>query len=177
MITMSFTNIEIKAKTDRAVAIRNFLLQQNARVVGKDIQTDTYFNVTKGRLKLRQGAIENSLIYYERENVAGPKASQFELVPLVDGIALLKLLTKAHGIKVQVVKEREIFYIDNVKFHLDRVEGLGSFVEIEAGNVLKEVAVEILQQQCNFYVKAFEIRPEDMLALSYSDMLLAQVNG
>lgn len=173
--TMSFTNIEIKARTARADAIRGFLLQQNARVVGTDTQTDTYFNCAKGRLKLRQGNIENSLIFYERKNVAGPKTSSFELVPVTDGGALLKLLTRAHGIKVQVVKQREIFYIDNVKFHLDRVEGLGTFVEIEAGNVLKEVPVEVLQQQCAFYVNAFEIKEEDMQAVSYSDMLLNNV--
>ncbi|MDX1937511.1 MAG: class IV adenylate cyclase [Flavihumibacter sp.] len=172
---MSFTNIEIKARTVRVDAIRSFLLQQNVRVVGTDTQTDTYFNCAKGRLKLRQGSIENSLIFYERENVAGPRVSSFELVPVTDGAALLKLLTRAHGIKVQVVKQREIFYIDNVKFHLDRVEGLGTFVEIEAGNVLKDVPVEMLQEQCAFYVNAFEIKEGDMLAVSYSDMLLNKV--
>jgi predicted adenylyl cyclase CyaB len=75
-----------------------------------------------------------------------------------------------------VKKKREIYYIDNVKFHIDDVEGLGSFVEIEAGNILKELTKAELQQQCEFYIQQFGIKDEDLIEVSYSDMLLERIS-
>ena len=76
------------------------------------------------------------------------------------------------GIKVTVVKKREIYYIGNIKFHIDTLEGLGNFVEIEAGNKTADLPVEKLQEQCRFYMEEFGIKEEDLLANSYGDMLL-----
>ena len=105
-----------------------------------DEQTDTYFNVPNGRLKLREGNIENNLIFYERTNQAGPRILIFNLVKVEDAEGLKEALTKSNGIKVVVKKRREIYYINNVKFHIDEVPGLGSFVEIEAGNILADLS-------------------------------------
>jgi adenylate cyclase, class 2 len=74
---------------------------------------------------------------------------------------------------VVVKKKREIYYITNVKFHIDDVSGLGSFVEIEAGNISADLSQEELKQQCEFYMKEFNIRHEDLVENSYSDMLMA----
>ncbi len=89
-------------------------------------------------MKLREGNIENNLIFYERTNQAGPKNSHFNLVKIEDAKGLKEVLRKSIGIKVIVKKKREIYYINNVKFHIDEVPGLGSFVEIEAGNILAD---------------------------------------
>ena len=70
---MSFLNVEIKAKCRDAGFIRDYLLSNGAEFKGIDEQTDTYFNVSVGRLKLREGNIENNLIYYERSDQPGPK--------------------------------------------------------------------------------------------------------
>ena len=78
---MGFINIEIKARTSNPDKIRALLLANNAEFKGIDEQTDTYFNVPAGRLKLRQGNIENALIYYTRINQAGPKQSDCEVWP------------------------------------------------------------------------------------------------
>lgn len=170
---MSFVNIEIKARTDRATAIREILMDKGADFKGTDYQADTYFNVPKGRLKLRQGNIENTLIYYEREDKAGPKASNFNLVPVEDGDAVKELLEKSLGIKVIVKKQREIYFIGNVKFHLDTLGQLGNFVEIEASNKYRPLSLEELNEQCNYYIQLFGIAAGDMVHHSYSDMLLA----
>lgn len=165
-------NVEIKAKCANQDAIRKYLIANNAAYKGMDHQTDTYFNVQHGRLKLRQGNIENNLIQYERENMAGPKTSNFNLVKIPDAEKLKEALTKALGILKVVKKSREIYYIKNVKFHIDEVDGLGSFVEIEAGNLLDPtLTTEALQAQCKFYLTAFEIKEEDLVTHSYSDML------
>ena len=170
---MSHINVEIKAKTDRADDIRQFLQLNAADYKGTDLQVDTYFNVPTGRLKLREGKIENNLIFYDRDNVAGPKESNFDLLPVNDSGALKAMLTKAVGVKVVVQKTREIYYIQNIKFHIDTLEGLGSFVEIEASNLNANISGDELRYQCNWYIKAFGIQNADLVAVSYSDMQLA----
>lgn len=168
---MSFINIEIKARARNPDHIRTYLNQQGADFKGVDSQTDTYFNVPQGRMKLRQGQIENNLIFYQRNDEAGPKQSSFSLVAVPDSEGMRKLLSDALGVKIVVRKQREIYYIHNVKFHLDTVEGLGSFVEIEAGNKLMNLPVEKLREQCESYMQAFQITAEDLLEKSYSDMI------
>ncbi|MEK7224384.1 MAG: class IV adenylate cyclase [Bacteroidota bacterium] len=172
---MAFLNVEIKAKCDNPSFVREYFLSNNAEYKGLDEQTDTYFNVGKGRLKLRQGNIETNLIYYERPDEAGPKNSIFKLVKVEDVTGLKSALVESIGIKVIVKKSREIYYIGNVKFHIDSVPGLGSFVEIEAGNMLADFSQEQLKQQCDFYVKEFGIKEEDLIEVSYSDLLLSDI--
>lgn len=169
---MSYLNVEIKARTNSPVFIRKYLSDHRADFRGTDHQTDTYFNVAQGRLKLREGTIENNLIYYNRNDQKGPKSSQFHLVKVEDASGLKEVLTQSCGIKMIVTKRREIYYIDNVKFHIDEVPGLGSFVEIEAGNVSVNKTEEELLEQCNFYLKEFGIKEDDLVAVSYSDMLV-----
>ncbi len=170
---MTYLNVEIKAICTKADTIRKYLLSKNANFKGVDEQTDTYFNVTNGRLKLREGNIENNLISYTRKDQAGPKNSHFKLVKVEDAIGLKEALTDSLGVKVIVYKKREIYYIENVKFHLDEVPGLGTFLEIEAGNILADLSQEELKNQCDFYLKKFAIKEEDLIDMSYSDMLLS----
>lgn len=171
---MWFINVEIKARTSRTNEIRKFLQEHDAEFKGVDEQTDTYFNVPNGRLKLRQGNIENNLIFYQRPDDSGPKESNFELVKIEDSNGLREMLGKAIGVKVIVRKKREIYYINNVKFHLDSLEGLGNFVEIEASNKNHSIETEKLYEQCDFYMKEFEIERNDLIDISYSDMVLVE---
>ncbi len=166
-------NIEIKARCSDPDFIRQYLLNHAASFKGTDHQTDTYFNVPNGRLKLREGNIENNLIFYERSNQAGPKHSDFNLVKIPDAAGLKEVLRKSNGIKVVVEKKREIYYINNVKFHIDEVPGLGHFMEIEAGNIGVDISAAELRAQCDHYMRELKVRPEDLIEVSYSDMLLA----
>ena len=172
---MPHLNIEIKAKCSDPDFIRKYLISHKADFKGTDEQTDTYFNATKGRLKLREGNIENNLIFYERNNQAGPKSSQFNLVKIEDAKGLKDVLTRSMGVKVIVKKKREIYFISNVKFHIDEVPGLGAFVEIEAGNILADLKEEKLRFQCDFYMKELGIKQDDLVEISYSDMLLMEM--
>jgi len=70
-----------------------------------------------------------------------------------------------------VKKRREIYFIGNVKFHIDEVENLGNFAEIEASDLYEDIAKEKLQGQCDFYLNELNIKSEDLVAVSYSDML------
>jgi adenylate cyclase class 2 len=129
---MSIVNIEIKAKSENNSKIREFLKLKNAEFKGTDHQVDTYFKAKNGRLKLREGSIENNLIHYNRENKKGPKQSDIILFKSEPGSTLKELLIKAIGVLTVIDKQREIYFIDNVKFHIDNVKELGTFIEIEA---------------------------------------------
>ncbi|HEU5165221.1 MAG TPA: class IV adenylate cyclase [Chitinophagaceae bacterium] len=169
---MPHLNVEIKAICNDPSSIREYLIAHDAVFKGIDEQIDTYFNVNEGRLKLREGNIENNLIFYTRNNQAGPKSSHFHLVKIEDTKGLKEVLERSCRIKMIVRKTREIYYIENVKFHIDAVPGLGSFIEIEAGNILANKTEAELLDQCNFYLKEFGTKEEDLLAESYSDMLM-----
>jgi predicted adenylyl cyclase CyaB len=169
---MKHLNIEIKAKSNQHEKIRAFLQSQGVDFKGIDHQIDTYFNVPNGRLKLREGNIENHLIHYNRENTAGLKQSDVTLCDSNPKSSLKELLTKALGILVVVDKKREIYFIDNVKFHVDVVEDLGTFVEIEAIATDGNISKEKLQEQCDQYMELLDIKEKDLIAGSYSDLLL-----
>jgi len=169
---MAHVNIEIKAKSTNQDIIREILKSKNADFKGIDHQIDTYFKVNNGRLKLREGKIENHLIHYQRENKEGPKQSDVTLFKSDPKSSLKEILTKALGILVVVDKKREIYFIDNVKFHIDIVEDLGTFVEIEAIDNDGTIGKDKLLEQCQFFLDLFKISQEDLISVSYSDLLL-----
>lgn len=168
---MPHLNIEIKARCDNHEKIRDILKSKNADFKGTDHQIDTYFKVPNGRLKLREGNIENHLIFYERENQAGPKQSKVTLFENKPGSSLKEILSKALGILVAVDKKREIYFIKNVKFHIDTVANLGTFMEIEAIDSDGTIGKEKLQKQCQYYLDLFGIKTDDLLSKSYGDMI------
>ena len=168
---MPHLNIEIKARCADPTHIVNFLTRQQADFRGEDHQIDTYFHTQNGRLKLREGNIEHSLVYYERPDQKGPKASEIILITQPPE-EIKALLEKTNGVKVVVDKRRRIYFLENVKFHIDEVQSLGNFVEIEAIDLDGSIGREKLLAQCNYYLRAFRIAEEDLLTASYSDMLL-----
>lgn len=169
---MGHINVEIKAKCDEQDRIRGILQSRNADFKGTDHQIDTYFRTNHGRLKLREGNIENNLIYYERDDEKGPKQSNITLFKTEPGSRLKDMLAKSLGVLVVVDKRREIYFIDNVKFHIDVVKGLGTFVEIEAIDEQGTIGEDKLHQQCWEYLVLLGIRTEKLVSHSYSDMLL-----
>lgn len=165
--------VEIKARTTRTAEQRALLLAKGADFKGTDHQVDHYFNVPEGRLKLRSGSIEHSLIFYQRSNQAGPKDSSVGLTKvdtraLADSLAAT--LDQALGTWVKVDKQREIYFIDNVKFHLDEVLGLGTFIEIEAIGDSPDQREELLRQ-CREYMVYLGVQEEELIENSYSDLL------
>ena len=168
---MSHINFEFKARVKDVDQAEIKLLQLNPQFIGTDLQTDTYFNVDHGRLKLREGNIENSLIYYDRQDLAGAKQSDIILYKHQPAKELKAILTKVHGIKVIVEKQRKIYFIENVKFHFDKLAQLGEFLEVEAIDSNDSIGIDKLKEQCNYYAKFFNIREEDYLSESYSDMI------
>lgn len=169
---MEFLNVEIKARCNQPDQIRNVLKDHKADFKGTDHQIDTYFNVPDGRLKLRQGTIEQNLIYYNRTNTQSPKPSDINLVAAEHPDQLHQLLRNALGEMVVIDKQREIYFIDNVKFHIDDVKELGNFVEIEAIDNDGTFSEDELHKQCQHYLELLGILEKDLVAESYSDLLM-----
>ena len=168
---MNILNIEIKAKSRDNDSLHRILLEHEADFRGEDHQIDTYYQVKDGRLKLRQGNIENSLIRYFRNEQKGLKKSEVLLYRTQNPELLKPVLDSLYEIMVVVDKKRKIFFIDNVKFHLDSVNELGDFVEIEAISEEGQFTEEELNAQCQQYMELFGIRHNDLVEYSYSDLL------
>ncbi len=171
---MKRLNVEIKARCDEHDKIRAYLRSRSADFKGIDHQIDTYFNAINGRLKLREGDIENHLIHYERSDQEGPKQSRIILYDSEPGSSLKEVLSRALGVLVVIDKKREIYFVGNVKFHIDTVENLGTFMEIEAIDDQGKFGLQELHEQCEFYLKELGIEEEDLISRSYSDMLLTE---
>jgi len=171
----SHLNVEIKARCDDPAAMLQRLTHLGAVLQGVDRQVDTYFPAATGRLKLRTGNIENSLIHYLRQDSAGPKDSNATLIETraEESADLRSLLAGALGIVVEVDKLRHILWIGNVKFHVDEVQGVGAFVEIEAIDRTGEIGRASLLTQCEQYLVLLGIAEADLEATSYSDLALA----
>jgi predicted adenylyl cyclase CyaB len=95
-------------------------------------QVDVFFHCQHGRLKLRlfdDG--HGELIHYHRPSESGPKLSDYVIVPLDDPESLREALTRAHGVRAIVEKERRLFIHGRTRIHLDRVSDLGAFLELE----------------------------------------------
>jgi len=123
---------------------------------------------------LREGNIENCLIHYNRQKLAGPKKSEVNLFNTA-GVSVLKdILSESLGVMCVVEKQREIYFIKNVKFHLDVVKDLGSFVEIEAIDKNGSIGKNRLYEQCAYYLQLFRISDNNLISDSYSDLLMNQ---
>jgi adenylate cyclase, class 2 len=163
-------NVEFKARCADLDASRETLRRLGATGPTIDHQIDTYFVVPHGRLKLREGTVERALIHYQREDSAGPKRSEVTLFPVgEDSHALKEALSGSLGVQAVVDKHREIWWLDNVKLHLDRVIDLGTFVEVEA--IAREGLLEDdLRAQCERLLAALGVRTVDLISVSYCDL-------
>lgn len=168
--------IEIKAFCSDPDKIELILKELNADFIGIDHQIDTYFNVNYGRLKLREGNIENALIHYDREDKSGPKKSKVLIYKSNPDSELKEILVHSLGILTVVNKKRKIYFIDNIKFHIDEVSNLGTFVEIEAIDTNRSLGEEQLNKQCQKFLQLFGIKENDLIPVSYSDMLIEEEN-
>lgn len=163
-------NIEIKAKLNNREEVEAraaALADGPAQVLN---QADTFFNNEKGRLKLREEGGEGQLIYYERPDGEAPKPSEYFIARTPDSDILLNVLTGALGIRGQVVKERTLYLKGSTRIHLDRVEGLGDYMELEV--VLNEgLSLEEGHAIAEQLLDELGIPREDLVRGAYMDLL------
>jgi predicted adenylyl cyclase CyaB len=125
-------NVEIKARLPDLAETTAAVAAIADRGPERLSQDDTFFACAAGRLKLRVlGDGRGQLIHYHRADRAGPRTSHFTLAPVADPEALREVLTRACGLAGRVRKQRSVYHVGRTRVHLDRVEGLGDFLELE----------------------------------------------
>ena len=164
-------NIEVKARVDdfEALKARAELLSDQPLVV--IVQEDTFFNTPKGRLKLRiLGPDRGELIYYERPDQDGPKRSDYHLAQTYEPENLKTTLSLALGIRGVVKKTRYLYMAGQTRIHLDEVEGLGYFLELEV--VMKQGQSDAEGQAiAEELMRRLEVREAMLLEGAYMDLI------
>ncbi len=126
------TNVEIKARVPDPEAMKHRIEALADGPAETFFQEDTFFRVTTGRLKLRLvPSGRGELIYYERDDSSGPRPSQYELARTDEPGNLLRVLALGLGVRGVVHKTRLLYRRGRTRIHLDEVEGLGSYLELE----------------------------------------------
>jgi adenylate cyclase, class 2 len=144
----------------------------NAEPGGVLSQRDTYFNAVNGRLKLREMEGEAQLIAYERPDDVGHRTSSYRIVEVEDARGLRDALADGLGIQAVVAKKRLLFIWEDVRIHLDDVEGLGNFIEFEAV-APPESDLSAETKRIRLLRERFEIADTDLIDVSYCDLIRA----
>jgi adenylate cyclase class 2 len=164
-------NLELKAQDRDPCRSVQACEELGADDRGTLTQRDTYFEASRGRLKLREepDAVAH-LIAYERPDLAGNKESRYRLIEVPDPVELQEALAAVLGITVVVSKTRRLFIFEGVRIHLDRVDSLGDFIEFE-GVAADDGDPGAFAKLLDDLRGSFGIRDEDLLDGSYSDLL------
>lgn len=164
-------NIEIKARVQDFVGLKALAEMLSDTPVQVIPQEDTFFNIPKGRLKLRELAPDHAqLVWYTRADDSGPKRSDYQIYETGDPAQLKSTLTLALGVRGVVKKVRYLFLAGQTRIHLDDVEGLGHFMELEVvmrpgqSDMEGQVVAEELMNKLG-------ITPGDLLNGAYMDMI------
>jgi predicted adenylyl cyclase CyaB len=164
-------NLEFKARLDDPKRAMARARQLGADLYGDLRQTDTYFDTPRGRLKLRETAGHQAeLIYYQREEDSSNRGSDYEVAHSREPGELRDLLTHASGVLAVVKKRRTLLSLDATRIHLDNVEGLGNFIELEVPVTGDEDAAK---QRIDWLIRELGFGWGDCIRASYLDLKLA----
>jgi predicted adenylyl cyclase CyaB len=170
-------NIEIKARIAGVAALQPLaarLADTGPTIIEQD---DTFFACPQGRLKLRdQFGAGAELIFYQRADESGPKESFYLRVPVPDPNALRELLQLAHGQAGRVRKRRVLFLVGRTRIHLDVVEGLGEFLELEVVLREGESAAEGIVEARKIMAQ-LGVTPQQLTSGAYVDLLSQAAGG
>lgn len=165
-------NLEFKAQINNLKEYEEKLLTLHPELLGTEIQTDTYFNTTNGRLKLRESNLKNTLINYYREESTGTKIAEVILYQHEPNIMLKKILIEQLGVKAIVHKKRKKYAINHAVFHFDIVADLGVFLEVEVTEAEGLFSLDKMQIEIDKYLQFFELKNDQLISASYSDLLM-----
>ena len=165
-------NVELKARCPDPEALRRRVVSIATERVGLDEQVDTYFRVPEGRLKLRESSLSGGqLIPYRRPDREETRRSDYRVIPIPDPAGTRDMLAGILGVHRVVRKRREIFRYENVRIHLDRVEGLGAVLEFEAVFDGTPESEREQHRKLRFLADKLGVRDGDRVASSYEALL------
>lgn len=164
-------NVEIKAYIDSIAAVLPKALTVATAAPVEIQQDDTFFQCANGRLKLRAfDAQRGELIFYSRANQAGPKESFYLISTTTQPQQLREVLAAAHGVVGRVIKHRTLVIAGRTRIHLDRVENLGEFLELEV--VLEDGETsEAGMKEAYALMQQLGVGEEQLIEGAYVDLL------
>ena len=164
-------NIEIKARVAQPSRLLDDVLEIADRGPTVFAQDDTFFACPSGRLKLRMfSETAGQVIFYRRDDLAGPKLSEFVIASTGEPDALRAVLTLAYGAVGRVRKTRTLCFVGETRIHLDDVEGLGHFVELEVV-LAPEQTIEQGQAIAEGLMRKLSIGPSTLVRKAYVDLI------
>jgi predicted adenylyl cyclase CyaB len=173
-------NIELKVVIDNPNQVQKILHKIGAKLKEHLYQVDTYFNCKEGRLKTREINHKNfQLIFYNRPNTENSKISDYKIIKLnkQELKEQKSYLEKNKGIKIKVIKKRELWIYKNTRIHLDKVNNLGNFLELETV-VKNQKTLQQLIIEHGQIIKLLGLVDYPVIGQSYSDLLLnKKLNG
>jgi predicted adenylyl cyclase CyaB len=170
-------NIEIKAHVAdlNALAARTAAIADSGPTVIS--QDDTFFHCANGRLKLRAFKDDTGeLIFYQRGDQGGPKESFYVLSPTTSPDTLRETLTLAYGQAGRVVKHRTLYHVGRTRVHLDRVIGLGDYMELEVA-LSDEEMPEAGVREAQALMEILGVAPDTLVQGAYVDLLGERGHG
>lgn len=170
-------NLEFKVQIGNLIEYETKLQSLFPKFLGSEQQTDTYFRVGSGRLKLRESNLKSTLINYYREETGGEKISEVTLYQHEPNKILKEILTAQLGINVIVNKQRRKYSIGHAMFHFDSVAELGTFLEVEVTDANGFLTLEKMQLEVDKYLDFFELDKSKLITASYSDLLIDKENN
>jgi len=164
-------DVEVKAHVRDRSALLARIEALGARHAWTRRMRDTFFRVERGWLKLREadGAPAELIAYERSRDASGPRGSSWEAVPVADARALDRTLARVLLRDKVVVKERALYLHGATRIHVDRVDGLGDFVELET--VVTTQPLEEAQRECAALMEALALAPEELVGVPYRDLL------
>ncbi|HEY4612782.1 MAG TPA: class IV adenylate cyclase [Bacteroidota bacterium] len=163
------TNLELKARYPSTRLAEHYARRLNARRVGLLKQLDTYYRVRRGRLKVREmNNKQFELIYYQRSDAKSSRYSRYHVIPLAAPGTMKDVCAMLFGEGAIVRKQRLLYRFKNARIHIDRVRGLGSFVEFE---VLVTKGKRQAEELMGTLRDAFGLSSRSIVGQSYSDLL------
>lgn len=165
-------NIEIKTPSPDPESLDRGLAALGADAVWTRRQRDVFFHVPSGYLKLRRVEAEpGELIAYTRAAGTEPRPSDYEIAVVPEPERVEAALTRALGVLGVVEKTRRLYTWRHTRIHLDRVTGLGDFLELEA--VAREITLEAARAEAEAVIEALQLDRSAFLDRPYLEMLLA----
>jgi adenylate cyclase class 2 len=162
-------NLEAKFRLSDYAEVRRRAETIGFVFCGKLVQRDTFFNVTEGKLKLRDEPDGASLIHYHRDHVEKLELSNYRIVPVAHAGPTREILGEALGVLAEVRKERLLLMRRNIRLHLDHVEALGEFGELEAVMGENEAA-EAYRAEVTEILIHLKIQETDLIRVSYYEL-------
>jgi len=164
-------NVEIKAKVESSEKLIEIAIKLSSTSPKVLLQEDTFFRAKNGRLKLRVTKdVEAQLIWYDRPDQQGPKLSKYHISSVADPEGMAAILKAGLGIEGVVKKMRIVMMIGQTRVHIDKVDGLGDFMELEV--VLREgQSLEEGQQIAEDLMEKLGIDKKSLVEGAYHDLL------